>query len=708
MDKDYLLKDLKPNMKFVNTSVIVIDVDKIIQTKEGSMVRTVKVADHTGCINMSVWNLMARLISVGDLLKVSRANTSVRNGSLTLNVGRNGEVVKTGEFTMLFKKPKVPKKRKPPPPPQDLPQLIDRLTTGGNRELDAGLLLDLANQMKQSNLSRDDALRLIFQQIKRPHAQIRLSVIKVIKHLSSQPKLSLVVGEADIFPFCVPTANSDKPLPPPEQAANELQREMVELLLCWERDVNFLKSLSPQARGQLTSLLRYLRTPLKQGEGTGRLKSAARLLEQLEQEEAQRRRSALAADAVIRRTVTEARDAFRENRDAIEDNLKSLEGVMKLLVPDIFEMESEEPSLSFSPSDFREHGMHESGEVNISLSMNFVNSGEDGGILIPVVRVTLNEDNRLLRETGREYLNVAQDQHRPILDKFLELARIFESNRELSSILADNRSEVESIQNRLDRALSQFSAIRFIEDKKLDSSSDVDSNEEDDFVEVPPLSAENFPSTSNPDSSELPDEEGNRLLSKPMVLLTDKLPWEMEGHPTSSNSKYLKPPAIARYRSAYTGASGVSNRYTMKRRREAPEESIILPPEDPKPTILKANESLHRFWKPIDTSKFEAPEFDLEEEAISFLPSTSKTNPTPVVEDAKTSAEQDGGECSSADKAIDDLPGTPPKKFKPLSVAEIVKQKKAARCRRRYPNLVDISEAPKSEIERFKRRLLNS
>lgn len=132
------------------------------------------------------------------------------------------------------------------------------------------------------------------------------------------------------------------------------------------------------------------------------------------------------------------------------------------------------------------------------------------------------------------------------------MARIFESNRELSSILADNKSEVESIQNRLDRALSQFSAIRFIEEeKKLDSSS-VDSNEEDDFVEVPPLPAENFPSTSNP------DDEGNRLLPKPMVLLTDKLPWEMEGHPTSSNSKYLKPSATARHWSAYTEASGVS------------------------------------------------------------------------------------------------------------------------------------------------------
>lgn len=72
-------------------------------------------------------------------------------------------------------------------------------------------------------------------------------------------------------------------------------------------------------------------------------------------------------------------------------------------------------------------------------------------------------------------------------------------------------------------------------------------------------------------------------------------------------------------------------------KREAPEESIILPSEDPKPIIWKANESLHRFWKPIDTSEFETPESDLEEEAISFLPSTSKTDPMPVVEGAKTS-----------------------------------------------------------------------
>ncbi|VDO04787.1 unnamed protein product [Rodentolepis nana] len=693
MEKEYLLKDLRPNMKFINANVIVIDIDKIIQTKEGSMVRTVKVADHTGCINMSVWNIFARLISVGDILKVSRANTSVRNGSLTLNVGRNGEVVKTGEFTMvfsdaidfsaktdqwektftkskLFKKPKLPKKRKSHPPPKELPDLVDCLTTGDNSEPDSGLLSDLTKRMIESNLDRDDALRIIFQQIQRPRAQIRLSVIKLVKYLSSQPKLSLMVRESillqlqDIFPFCVPCSSSDKPLPPPEQAANELQREMLDLLLCWERDESILKSLTSQSRGQLTSLLRYLRSPLKQGEGNARLKSAARLLELLEQENAQRRRNALAADAIIRRSVMEARDAFRENRDVIEENLKAFEGVMKLLIPDIFEVVSEEPSSSISPSDFREHGMHDSGEVNISLSLNIVNSGANGDFLIPEVRVTLNEDNRLLRETGIGCLTMAQDQHRPILDKFLELSRIFESNPELSSILADDRSEVKSVLNRLDRALSRFSAIRFMEEgKDADSFSDADSNEEDDFVEVPPPPTESFSSTSNPDSGEVMNEERDRHLSKPLLLLTDKLPWEMDGHPSSSNSKYLQPSSSARYGSANTETSVVSK----QRRREPPEESIILPPEDPKALIWKANESLHRFWKPFDTSEFEVPQLELEEDAISFLPSTSKSDPRRAFEGAKIPAERDGDERQFSDKATDDHHSTPSKKFKSSS-----------------------------------------
>lgn len=103
------------------------------------------------------------------------------------------------------------------------------------------------------------------------------------------------------------------------------------------------------------------------------------------------------------------------------ENVNSLEGVVKLLVPDIFEMTTEAPSTSFSPSDFREHGIHECAEVNIILSMDLANVDDDGGLLLPEVKVKLDEDTRLLRGIGNEFLNVAQDCHLPILTEFLEV-----------------------------------------------------------------------------------------------------------------------------------------------------------------------------------------------------------------------------------------------------------------------------------------------
>lgn len=133
------------------------------------------------------------------------------------------------------------------------------------------------------------------------------------------------------------------------------------------------------------------------------------------------------------------------------------------------------------------------------------------------------------------------------------MSRLFETNQELSSLLADDKPDVEALHKRLDQAVNQFSAIRFIEEVKISTSDDV-SDEDDDFVEVPPLpDGGELPSTSNasgprPNPSEVLDEEGDKILSGPVMLLTDKLPWEMEGHPTSSNSKYLQPSAIARSR----------------------------------------------------------------------------------------------------------------------------------------------------------------
>ncbi|CDS37830.1 soss complex subunit b1 [Echinococcus multilocularis] len=101
-ESSLLIKDLKPNMKRVCVIFIVLEIGSPVRIKDGNEVRTVKVADRTGCINMSVWNEKGNLISPGDIIQLTQGNTTVRNGCLTLNVGRYGELVKTGEFCLLF------------------------------------------------------------------------------------------------------------------------------------------------------------------------------------------------------------------------------------------------------------------------------------------------------------------------------------------------------------------------------------------------------------------------------------------------------------------------------------------------------------------------------------------------------------------------------------------------------------------------------
>ncbi|KAL5107570.1 UV-stimulated scaffold protein A [Taenia crassiceps] len=273
---------------------------------------------------------------------------------------------------MVFRKAKSRRKSESLPPPRTLPELVDRLTTGGSNALNTGLLSDLVSRISASNSERDSALQLLFRQMQRPHSQIRCSVVKVLRFLTTEPlQASLTSGiqEAillhlqDILPYCIPTTNFDKALPPPESAANEMQREMLKMLFQWERE-GICSMLSSQARGQLVSVMRYLRTPLKQSGGTARLKDAARMLETLEREEDQRHRRAQMADAVIRRRILAARDAFREHRPLILENVESLEGIVKLLVPDLFQMDESRASEPSSPRDFREHGFHASGECN--------------------------------------------------------------------------------------------------------------------------------------------------------------------------------------------------------------------------------------------------------------------------------------------------------------------------------------------------------
>ena len=64
--------------------------------------RTVKVADRTGMVNLTVWNEPGKVIQLGDIIRMSRGYTNMFKNCLTLHTNRNGEFSKIGDFCMTF------------------------------------------------------------------------------------------------------------------------------------------------------------------------------------------------------------------------------------------------------------------------------------------------------------------------------------------------------------------------------------------------------------------------------------------------------------------------------------------------------------------------------------------------------------------------------------------------------------------------------
>ena len=96
------VRDLKHSMKNLTLTVIVLEVGRPNMTKDGHEVRTCKVADKTGSINLSVWDEPGTHLQPGDICRLTKSYSSLWKGSLTLYVGKTGEITKVGEFCMIF------------------------------------------------------------------------------------------------------------------------------------------------------------------------------------------------------------------------------------------------------------------------------------------------------------------------------------------------------------------------------------------------------------------------------------------------------------------------------------------------------------------------------------------------------------------------------------------------------------------------------
>ncbi|GAU99023.1 hypothetical protein RvY_10084 [Ramazzottius varieornatus] len=94
------LKDFKPSSKNINFITMVLEpIGVLHQTREGEQVRTFKVADKTGSINLCIFGEMGGYLKPGDIIRV-RGYASLFKGSLTAYVGKTGEIRRVGEFCL--------------------------------------------------------------------------------------------------------------------------------------------------------------------------------------------------------------------------------------------------------------------------------------------------------------------------------------------------------------------------------------------------------------------------------------------------------------------------------------------------------------------------------------------------------------------------------------------------------------------------------
>jgi len=97
-----VVKDLKPGMKNLSMILIVLDIGKASKTKDNHEVRSIRVADKSGSVNLSVWDEPGTLIQPGDIIRVNKAYASLFKSCLTLYIGKGGELFKVGDFCLVF------------------------------------------------------------------------------------------------------------------------------------------------------------------------------------------------------------------------------------------------------------------------------------------------------------------------------------------------------------------------------------------------------------------------------------------------------------------------------------------------------------------------------------------------------------------------------------------------------------------------------
>eukprot|EP00735_Rhodelphis_limneticus_P013785 TRINITY_DN7739_c0_g1::TRINITY_DN7739_c0_g1_i1::g.8350::m.8350 TRINITY_DN7739_c0_g1::TRINITY_DN7739_c0_g1_i1::g.8350 ORF type:complete len:145 (-),score=-8.98,sp/Q66K94/SOSB1_XENTR/44.76/1e-23,tRNA_anti-codon/PF01336.20/0.069,ATP-synt_J/PF04911.7/0.092 TRINITY_DN7739_c0_g1_i1:341-775(-) len=103
-DRDFTqIFDLRPGQKSVNVRFIVLEKGEKKRTKDGHMVAEALVADHSGCVQMSLWDDLIDQISPSEIFKLMGGRAVLFKNSLMLSMSKTSVLQRVGEFTLVFK-----------------------------------------------------------------------------------------------------------------------------------------------------------------------------------------------------------------------------------------------------------------------------------------------------------------------------------------------------------------------------------------------------------------------------------------------------------------------------------------------------------------------------------------------------------------------------------------------------------------------------
>ncbi|CAH1724240.1 unnamed protein product [Aphis gossypii] len=408
-------------------------------------------------------------------------------------------------------------------------QLVERLTSTGENDVDHKLYDEIENICKKSSIYIDRVHALLFHQLKEKHSQIRLSALRICNRLFKKFEHFRKLIILDISVLLKLTINTDagRTLPPPKKFAADLEIYSIKCIKEWSDE--FGKDFKDEFNFVFKYLNKYKKIDFESM--TVLSVTEAKLLEDRQ----------LRQQRINEEKLKKIESEICELEPEITIAARTLESCLELLIPtpeDFCIPEAEKDIVP--PSNPSELSSLDT-ERKISAGVDSSNENErsrETGIIDPAAhtvtvtlkpnfrkRVKKSEDNLAIIESANEQVKLISDKYLPRIKKWMQdIAKI--SNGELLKRAIELKQHLTDL-------MSRENKITYYGD------SDDDCSSESDMEEVLPKScaddllAQCLAKTDNnvqnygsnrEESVKVPERDENRS----DVVVVPKLPFDID------------------------------------------------------------------------------------------------------------------------------------------------------------------------------------